>query len=86
MKSNVETAEVAQPYAQALMSIAQSKNQTEQFGEDARVLVNLLKDSAWRRCTCVGEFVERFSPTAKLNRQPVYSARSEKGSYQPNIG
>jgi F-type H+-transporting ATPase subunit delta len=46
MKSNVETAEVAQPYAQALMSIAQSKNQTEQFGEDARVLVNLLKDSA----------------------------------------
>ncbi|MDZ8054913.1 MAG: ATP synthase F1 subunit delta [Aulosira sp. ZfuVER01] len=46
MKSNVETAEIAQPYAQALMSIAQSKNQTEQFGEDARVLVNLLKDSA----------------------------------------
>jgi F-type H+-transporting ATPase subunit delta len=46
MKSNVETAEIAQPYAQALMSIAQSKNLTEQFGEDARVLLNLLKDSA----------------------------------------
>ncbi|MDZ7958968.1 MAG: ATP synthase F1 subunit delta [Aulosira sp. DedQUE10] len=46
MKSNVETAEVAQPYAQALMSIAKSQNLTEQFGEDARALVNLLNNSA----------------------------------------
>ncbi|BAY31268.1 ATP synthase F1 subuint delta [Nostoc carneum NIES-2107] len=46
MKSNVETAEVAQPYAQALMSIAQSQNLTEEFGEDARALLNLLKNSA----------------------------------------
>ncbi|MBD2353872.1 F0F1 ATP synthase subunit delta [Tolypothrix sp. FACHB-123] len=46
MKSNVETAEVAQPYAQALMSIAQSQNLTEGFGEDARALLNLLKNSA----------------------------------------
>src|SRR5207237_1176555 len=46
MKSNIETAEVAQPYAQALMSIAKSQNLTEQFGEDARALVNLLTNSA----------------------------------------
>ncbi|BAY62793.1 MULTISPECIES: ATP synthase F1 subunit delta [Calothrix] len=46
MKSNVETAEVAQPYAQALMSIAKSQNLTEEFGEDARALLNLLKNSA----------------------------------------
>ncbi|MBD2167612.1 F0F1 ATP synthase subunit delta [Calothrix membranacea FACHB-236] len=46
MKSNVETAEIAQPYAQALMSIAQSQNLTEEFGEDARSLLNLLKNSA----------------------------------------
>ncbi|WGV24536.1 ATP synthase F1 subunit delta [Halotia branconii] len=45
MKSSVETVEVAQPYAQALMSIAQSKNLTEEFGEDARSLLNLLKNS-----------------------------------------
>jgi F-type H+-transporting ATPase subunit delta len=46
MKSNVETAEIAQPYAQALMSIAQSQNLTEEFGEDARTLLNLLQNSA----------------------------------------
>jgi F-type H+-transporting ATPase subunit delta len=46
MKSNVEAAEISQPYAQALMSIAQSQNLTEEFGEDARTLLNLLKDSA----------------------------------------
>jgi len=42
MTSQVATVEVAQPYAQALLSIAQSKNLTEEFGEDARTLVSLL--------------------------------------------
>ncbi|MDF5711825.1 MAG: ATP synthase F1 subunit delta [Nostoc sp. S4] len=42
MTSQVATIEVAQPYAQALLSIAQSKNLTEEFGEDARTLVSLL--------------------------------------------
>ncbi|MCC5638424.1 F0F1 ATP synthase subunit delta [Nostoc sp. CHAB 5844] len=45
MKSNVETAEIAQPYAQALMSVAQSKNLTEEFGNDARTLLDLLQNS-----------------------------------------
>ncbi|MBD2593939.1 F0F1 ATP synthase subunit delta [Nostoc spongiaeforme FACHB-130] len=45
MKSNVETAEIAQPYAQALMSVAQSKNLTEEFGNDARALLDLLQNS-----------------------------------------
>ncbi len=39
MTSNVANTEVAQPYAQALLSIAQSKNLTEEFGEDARTLL-----------------------------------------------
>ncbi|MEH1911703.1 MAG: ATP synthase F1 subunit delta [Nostoc sp.] len=43
MTSNVATAEIAQPYAQALLSIAQSKNLTEQFGEDARTFLGLLR-------------------------------------------
>ncbi|WP_138504224.1 ATP synthase F1 subunit delta [Nostoc sp. PA-18-2419] len=42
MTTQVATIEVAQPYAQALLSIAQSKNLTEEFGEDARALVSLL--------------------------------------------
>ncbi|MFH7030856.1 MAG: ATP synthase F1 subunit delta [Heteroscytonema crispum UTEX LB 1556] len=45
MKSNIATAEVAQPYAQALMSVAQSKNQTEELGEDVRSLLSLLRGS-----------------------------------------
>lgn len=45
MKSNIETAEIAQPYAQALMSVAQSKNLTEEFGNDARALLELLQNS-----------------------------------------
>ncbi|MGF1935412.1 MAG: ATP synthase F1 subunit delta [Nostoc sp. ChiQUE02] len=43
MTSQVATAEVAQPYAQALLSIAQSKNLTEEFGEDARTFLGLLR-------------------------------------------
>jgi F-type H+-transporting ATPase subunit delta len=44
MKSSVATSEVAQPYAQALMSIAQSKNLTDEFGNDTRSLLELLKN------------------------------------------
>ncbi|MEH2372235.1 ATP synthase F1 subunit delta [Nostoc sp.] len=43
MTSKVAAAEVAQPYAQALLSIAQSKNLTEEFGEDARTFLGLLR-------------------------------------------
>lgn len=45
MKSNAATAEVAQPYAQALLSVAQSNNLTEEFGADARTLISLISGS-----------------------------------------
>ncbi|TAE61626.1 MAG: F0F1 ATP synthase subunit delta [Nostocales cyanobacterium] len=45
MKNNAATAEVAQPYAQALLSIAQSNNLTEEFGTDARSLISLIAGS-----------------------------------------
>jgi F-type H+-transporting ATPase subunit delta len=45
MKNNAASAEVAQPYAQALLSIAQSNNLTEEFGTDARTLINLISGS-----------------------------------------
>ena len=37
--------EVVQPYAQALMSVARSKDMTEQVGEDVRSLLKLLQGS-----------------------------------------
>lgn len=37
--------EVFEPYAQALMSLAQEHNLTEQIGEDMRGILNLMKES-----------------------------------------
>lgn len=45
MKNNAATAEISQPYAQALLSIAQSQNLTEEFGTDARSFLGLLTGS-----------------------------------------
>ena len=42
MTSNIATAEIAAPYSQALLSLAQAKNLTDEFGEDARSLLGLL--------------------------------------------
>jgi len=42
--STVST-EVLQPYASALMSLAQSSNLSEKFGEDIRSLLSLLEGS-----------------------------------------
>lgn len=46
MKSTLAAAEIAEPYAQALMSVSQSNGVTEQIGEDVTALLNLLKESA----------------------------------------
>ncbi|QNP29546.1 ATP synthase F1 subunit delta [Cylindrospermopsis curvispora] len=45
MKSNAATAEVAQPYARALLSVAKANNLTEEFGTDARTLISLISGS-----------------------------------------
>jgi F-type H+-transporting ATPase subunit delta len=58
MKSAVATQEIAAPYAQALMSVAQSKNLTEDFGEDARGLVALLSESEQLRTFFDNPFIE----------------------------
>ncbi|NEO84802.1 MAG: F0F1 ATP synthase subunit delta [Spirulina sp. SIO3F2] len=46
MKGTLLSSEIAEPYAQALMSIAQSQNLTEDFGQDIRDLDALLDESA----------------------------------------
>ena len=68
MKSNVETAEIAQPYAQALMSVAQSKNLTEEFGNDARALLDLLQNSQQLRNFIDNPFI--VPETKKSGDQP----------------
>lgn len=45
MKDSTLLAEVAEPYAQALMSIAKDSNLTEQFGEDVGKLLEILESS-----------------------------------------
>jgi F-type H+-transporting ATPase subunit delta len=40
------TAEIAEPYAEALMSLAQAKNLAEEFGENIRSLISILDESA----------------------------------------
>jgi F-type H+-transporting ATPase subunit delta len=45
MKDSVVTGQILEPYAQAFMSIGQSQNLVDRFGEDVSVLLNLLNES-----------------------------------------
>jgi F-type H+-transporting ATPase subunit delta len=45
VKGSLLNAEVLEPYAEALMSLAQSTDKTERLGEDVAALLNLLKES-----------------------------------------
>lgn len=45
MQNSAVTAEVVEPYAEALMSLAQEGNVIDSIGDDVRSLMNLFKDS-----------------------------------------
>ena len=45
MSGTLISSEIAEPYAQALMSIAQQNDLTQQFGESCRDLENLMEES-----------------------------------------
>jgi len=45
MKGALYSSEIAEPYAQALMSVAQNQNAIEAFGDDVRSLFTLLNES-----------------------------------------
>jgi F-type H+-transporting ATPase subunit delta len=45
MREGGITSRIADPYAEALMSLAKDQNLTDQFGEDASGLLNLLQES-----------------------------------------
>jgi F-type H+-transporting ATPase subunit delta len=46
MKSGLMATEISEPYAQAIMSLAQSNNLVDQIGEDMNGIAGLLKDSS----------------------------------------
>lgn len=68
MKSKAELAEVVQPYAEALMSVAKSNNQTEEFGENVRSLLNLFKESKELTNFFANPFVTAEDKKAIINR------------------
>jgi F-type H+-transporting ATPase subunit delta len=45
MSEALISSEIAEPYAQALMSVAQQNNLTEQFGDSFRQLISLMEES-----------------------------------------
>ncbi len=67
MKSEIAIAEIAQPYAEALMSVAESKNQIEEFGEDVRSLLNLLQNSSELQGFIGNPFIEADQKKAVIN-------------------
>ncbi len=66
-KSSIN-AEVAVPYAQALMSVAQRTGITEQLGEDVRSLLNLVESSEQMRDFLANPFVKAENKKAVLGQ------------------
>ncbi|MBF2018052.1 MAG: F0F1 ATP synthase subunit delta [Rivularia sp. T60_A2020_040] len=57
MKSNIANAEISRPYAEALMSVAQSNNVADKFDSDVRSLLNLLQESEALRTFFANPFI-----------------------------
>ncbi len=64
----IVSAEVAEPYAQALMSIAKTHNITEQIGNDVRGLIELLKSSPELNVLLANPFVTEENKKAVIER------------------
>lgn len=68
MKSDVATAEIVAPYAAALMSVAKSRDLTDQFGEEVRSLLSLLSESEQLRNFLANPFIAVEDKKSVLNR------------------
>ncbi|MBV8884150.1 MAG: F0F1 ATP synthase subunit delta [Chroococcidiopsidaceae cyanobacterium CP_BM_RX_35] len=68
MKGSAMTTEVVEPYAQALMSVAQTHNLTEQIGADVGALLNLLGNSEELRNFIVNPVVKPENKKAVLQQ------------------
>ncbi|MBD2182310.1 ATP synthase F1 subunit delta [Aerosakkonema funiforme] len=71
MKGSLISAEVLEPYAEALMSVAQSHNQVDKIGEDVSGLLSLLQSSPE-----LGDFLSN----------PIIEAEAKKAVLQQLVG
>jgi len=71
MRGSLVSAEVLEPYAEALMSLAQSQDLTDRIGEDMRSLLNVLESS---------EELQQFLAS------PIVSAVNKKTVLQQIVG
>lgn len=68
MKGSLVSAEILEPYAQALMSAAQSQNIAERVGEDIRSLLSALENSEELRQFLSNPFVKDADKKAVLGQ------------------
>jgi len=68
MKGSLMSSEVAEPYAQALMSLAQARGLASEVGEDMRALSSLLAESAELRAFLGNPTIEPGDKKAVLRR------------------
>ncbi|KYC37114.1 ATP synthase F0F1 subunit delta [Scytonema hofmannii PCC 7110] len=68
MTSKIATSEIANPYAQALMSLAQARNLTDRCGEEVRSLLGLLSGSEELRSFLINPFVKLEDKKAVITR------------------
>lgn len=68
MKGSLVSAEILEPYAQALMSVAQAHNLAERFGEDVRSLLSVLESSPELSQFLANPFIKEEDKKAVLQR------------------
>ncbi|ACK66720.1 ATP synthase F1, delta subunit [Rippkaea orientalis PCC 8801] len=68
MKGSLISSAIAEPYAQALMSVAQAHNLTEQFGDDCRSLIAILEESRDLQGLILSPVIKETDKKAVLRR------------------
>ncbi len=68
MKGSLFSSEIAEPYAQALISLAESHDITRPVGEDCRSILEILEDSAELRQFISSPVIKDEDKRAVLNR------------------
>jgi F-type H+-transporting ATPase subunit delta len=68
MKGSLVSSEVLEPYAEALMSLAQSNDLTQRLGEDVAALLNLLEESGELRQFLASPIVSAENKKAVLQQ------------------
>ncbi|MGK7924512.1 MAG: ATP synthase F1 subunit delta [Spirulina sp.] len=68
MKGSLLSSSIAEPYAQALMSLARSRDLADRFGEDFRTLEQLLEESPELRDFIINPVIDDGDKKAVLRR------------------